>query len=62
MGKHGPELGLCFPRERKAGLGNSLGLATVDNVGGLWAIGAVPRGLAIGPGRLRAEEVCVRVR
>lgn len=50
MGKCGPELGLCFPRERKAGQGNSLGLASADNVGGLWAIGTVPSCLSTGPG------------
>lgn len=44
----------------RQGRGNSLGLASLSNVGGLWAIRVVSGCLVTGPGQFRAG--CARVR
>lgn len=51
--------------KERQGKGNSLGLASLSNVGGLWATGVVSGCLVPGPGQVRAGEMlagCVKVR
>ena len=49
-GKHRSQLLLCFPHKVKQGRGNSLALTSLNNVGGLYAIGVVSSCLVPGSG------------
>ena len=52
-----PFLGVS-PAKAKQGRVNSLGLASLNNFGGLWTTGVVPSCLAPGPGMIQAGEYC----
>lgn len=45
--------------KERQGRVNSLGLANMNNSGGLWAIGVVPSCLVPGPRMIRAEGYCL---
>lgn len=48
-GKTWPKACIVLPKGKEGRAGNSRGLASVDNVGGLWAIGAAPSYLVPAP-------------